>query len=519
MIRAQKLWLSMIFSAILPMSLGFALANIFSDWRWAHYPFHSMIESVGALSALTISTLIVLMVNKGHLPRYYILVACALIGMGILDGFHAVLHASDVFVWLHSVATLIGGLTFAAVWLPKTWLTDKRQQTLLISVTAIALLTSLLSITIPDMLPTMVIEGKFSILAKFLNIAGGIGFLMGTAFFVYINIGNRKVSDFEVSHTKDLVFANHCLLFGIAGLLFESSVIWDAGWWWWHILRLTAYLVVLVYFFNLFKQQQDQLSDNEIKLSNINKQLEDRVYERTKELEKANKTKSEFLSNMSHELRTPMNAILGFSQLLELDDNLQPEQQESVSEILKAGHHLMELINEVLDLAKIEEGKLVVNLEDVNISNIITDSVALLEPQAKQRNIQLINNVSTDINCIVQADRLRLKQVFLNLLSNAIKYNYEDGKVYIDMELIEKNKVRISIKDTGAGITEDKLNKLFVPFERLGYEGNVVEGAGIGLVLSKKMVELMNADIGVHSIPTQGSTFYIEFFCVNQKAI
>ena len=501
-------------STILPMSLGLALARIYPDWRWSHYPFHSMVESVGAISALTISTLMVLMVNKEHLPRYYIWVACALISMGILDGVHAIMHAGDAFVWLHSVATLVGGLIFAAVWLPQNWLTDKRQQGLLITITSIALFIGLLSITIPDILPAMVINGEFSPLPKFFNIAGGLGFLAGTAFFVRVNLGTSKIGTYEVSHTKDLVFANHCLLFGIAGLLFESSIIWDAGWWWWHVLRLAAYLVVLLYFFSLFKQQQDLLSNNEIKLSNINKQLEERVYERTIELEKANKTKSDFLSSMSHELRTPMNAILGFGQLLAIDDRLQPAHKESVNEILSAGHHLLELINEVLDLARIEEGKMEINLESINISNIITDSLALIGPQAKQRNIRLINNTSTHANCIVLADRLRLKQVLLNLLSNAIKYNNVGGKVFVDIDLADKNRIRVSVRDTGKGLTQSKLDKLFTPFERLGYEGDTVEGAGIGLVLSKVMVELMNGSIGVHSIPSQGSIFFIELPCV-----
>lgn len=501
----------MILSVIVPMLLGFLLANYFSDWRWIHYPVHSMIESIGSLSAVTISVLMVLMVNKGHLSRHYIWVACALIAMGILDGAHAALHAGVSFVWLHSVATMIGGLVFAAVWLPESWLTPQRQRVLIISVTSIALFISLVSITLPGMLPTMVVDGEFSIFAELLNLSGGVGFLIGTAYFVHHKLKIRKVRPAEQHKNEDLVFANHCLLFGIAGLLFELSVIWDAGWWWWHILRLAAYLVVLVYFFVLFKQQQDTLSINEEMLNHAYKHLEQRVYERTKELEKANNAKSEFLSSMSHELRTPMNAILGFGQLLELDEKLQSEHKASVGEIMLAGKHLMELISEVLDLAKIEGGKIDINIEDANISSIVCESLTLVAPLANPENIELINNSANDVDYIARVDKLRFKQVFINLLSNAIKYNNKDGKVYIDIEHIDNNKIRLSVKDTGPGITKEKQEKLFMPFERLGYENKNIEGTGIGLVLSKKLMLLMDGTIGIHSIPGEGSTFFIEF--------
>jgi signal transduction histidine kinase len=364
------------------------------------------------------------------------------------------------------------------------------------------------------MLPVMVIEGNFSTLAKFLNIAGGIGFLAGTAFFVHLNLSKNWRGDFGVGPIKEVVFANHCLLFGIAGLLFEISVIWDAGWWWWHILRLAAYLVVLLYFFTLFKQQQDILSENQTRLNNINLQLEEHVYERTKELEKANKAKSEFLSSMSHELRTPMNAIMGFGQLMELDDKLQTEHKDSIAEILKASQHLMELIDEILDLSKIEKGKLKLNIEEININNLVNESLALMEAQAKQRDIQLVNNLPDSIDCVIEGDRLRIKQIFLNLLSNAVKYNSEGGKVFVGSNLSDNNKIRVSIQDTGKGIPGDKLQKLFIPFERLGHDRDTIKGAGIGLSLSKNLVELMDGSIGVHSVPGEGSTFFVEFPCL-----
>lgn len=508
--KTHYLWISIFFSVFFPMLLGFALTHYIHEWRWIHYPFHSMVESIGALSALTIATLTILMVNNNNLPRYYIWVSCALISMGILDGFHAILHAGDSFVWLHSIATMIGGLTFAAIWSPKSWLKNKRKKFLIIFFVISAVLISLFSILFPDLLPDMVIQGNFSTLAKIFNISGGIGFLIGSSYFIYHQHKNKFINTKNQRKNEDIVFANHCLLFGIAGILFESSIIWDAGWWWWHVLRLIAYLVVLVYFFSLFKAQQDLLQNNKIQLSNANKNLEQRVYERTRELEKANSAKSDFLSSMSHELRTPLNAILGFAQLLDFDEKMQSKQKDSVHEILNAGHHLLDLINEILDLSKIGEGKLKVNAEDIYISNIIHDSLSILAATTTERNIELINNISPDNDYIVCADKLRFKQIIINLLSNAIKYNNINGKVFVDITIIE-NKIRTSVKDTGPGISKEKQKKLFIPFERLHHEGGVVEGAGIGLVLCKKLTELMGGNIGMYSEDSEGCTFYVEF--------
>jgi PAS domain S-box-containing protein len=227
--------------------------------------------------------------------------------------------------------------------------------------------------------------------------------------------------------------------------------------------------------------------------------------------EKASRAKSEFLSHMSHELRTPMNAILGFAQLLKMDEQLDKDQQDSVNEILQAGSHLMELINEVLDLSRIEAGKLEIKIDDINVSKIINESLTLFDNQAKMSNIELINNIPQDCHFIALADQLRFKQVFINLLSNAIKYNKDNGKVIIDLSLPEQDKIRISISDTGPGIPAYMHDRLFKPFERLpNQDKHTVEGTGIGLALSKQLLELMNGEIGLESEANRGSTFYIE---------
>ncbi len=223
--------------------------------------------------------------------------------------------------------------------------------------------------------------------------------------------------------------------------------------------------------------------------------------------ERANQAKSDFLSSMSHELRTPMNSILGFGQLLEYDDSLSDEHKASVNEITKAGQHLLELINEVLDLARVESGRIELSMEPVEVCPLIDECFAMIESLAQKRSIVMSH--SGVKNLFVRADNMRLKQALLNLLSNAVKYNREGGN--IDVEVIEDNStVRISVTDTGPGISAEKLPELFQPFNRLDAEDSNIEGTGIGLTITRRIIELMGGSVDVHSEVGVGSTFWIE---------
>ena len=226
--------------------------------------------------------------------------------------------------------------------------------------------------------------------------------------------------------------------------------------------------------------------------------------------EKANLAKSEFLSNMSHELRSPLNAILGFAQLL---DSASPSptaaQKVNIAQILKAGWHLLKLINEVLDLAVIESGKMSLSPEPVSLADVIFECEAMMEPQGQKRDITL-TFPQYDIPYFVNADRVRLKQVLINLLSNAIKYNKPGGSVHVECSIITPERIRISIKDSGMGLSPDKLTQLFQPFNRLGQESSAEEGSGIGLMMSKRLIELMGGLMGVQSTVGMGSVFWFE---------
>lgn len=235
--------------------------------------------------------------------------------------------------------------------------------------------------------------------------------------------------------------------------------------------------------------------------------------------EEANKAKSEFLSNMSHELRTPLNSIIGFSQLLEIDeeDPLTEAQRESVELIHKGGTHLLELINDILDLSAIEAGKIIVSLEPVAIQNIFDEVIPFVNEMATKRDISI--NLHNDcINDMVIADPMRTKQVILNLLSNAIKYNHKNGHIDIDVTN-NTSHLHIAIKDTGPGISEENQKALFTPFNRLGAENTAIEGTGIGLSLCKSIVEHLQGEIGVQSEMDNGSIFWFTLPMANKNII
>ena len=245
--------------------------------------------------------------------------------------------------------------------------------------------------------------------------------------------------------------------------------------------------------------------------NSVRKRVELELHEAIAAAEKANHAKSDFLSNMSHELRTPLNAILGFAQLVESGTPAPtPGQRRNVEQILKAGWYLLELINEILDLALIESGRLTVSAEPVSLDEVLLECRGMIEPQAQQRGITL-SFPYFDTPCFVKADRTRVKQVLINLLFNAVKYNKPSGSVAVECTTGPAQSVRISVRDSGAGLTPEQLKQLFQPFNRLGREASAEEGTGIGLVMTKKLVELMDGAIGADSTMGEGSVFWVQF--------
>jgi len=251
--------------------------------------------------------------------------------------------------------------------------------------------------------------------------------------------------------------------------------------------------------------------------NSIRKQVELELHEAMAVAEKANLAKSDFLSSMSHELRTPLSAILGFAQLIESGSpSPTVSQKRSVDQILKAGWYLLDLINEVLDLAVIESGKLSLSLEPISLAEVMQECRAMIEPQAHKRGIS-VSFPHFDVPSFVKADRTRVKQVLINLLSNAIKYNKAGGAVVVACIMSLPGRIRICVEDSGAGLTADQMAQLFQPFNRLGQETSIEEGTGIGLVVCKRLIELMGGAIGVESTVGKGSVFWLELHLTDER--
>lgn len=269
------------------------------------------------------------------------------------------------------------------------------------------------------------------------------------------------------------------------------------------------------------QQAYDELEErvkqrtNELEVSNesLQKEIEQRriveqaMQEAKNEAERSNQAKSDFLSRMSHELRTPLNAILGFSQLLETDSELKgTEYAVFAHEIFQAGEHLLDLINEVLDLSRIEAGKLDINIANIDLNNLLNECLTFIKPLANTRDIKVINKLGNN-KFIAHADGMRLKQVLLNLLSNAVKYNSHGGTITVDCLSVNNDMIKCSITDTGQGLSTDDQANLFQAFNRLGAEHSEIEGTGIGLVITRKLIELMQGELSVESQQGQGSCF------------
>lgn len=294
-----------------------------------------------------------------------------------------------------------------------------------------------------------------------------------------------------------------------------------------YILMLTAIAKNFgrQYYRTLELQEQEEALNQ--RLSESNDKLESEIVERRRmecdlikakvHAEQASRSKSAFLSHLSHELRTPLNSILGFSELIEHDGNLHGPQRESIHQIHRAGNHLLDLVNDVLDLATIDSGKLTLNNRQINLHDVVCESEVLMRHLAKEYSVQLQVDLKSFNGIAIYADSIRMKQILLNLISNATKYNRQNGGWVKVFAKKDQDHLELSVEDNGKGISEAKISDIFSPFDRVGQENSNIEGTGIGLTITKRLVEMMGGSLLVESTEGEGTIFKVVFSYTQEK--
>lgn len=490
---------------------GMMLEETLPDWRLNNHTFHAVIEGLGAFAAITVAILLLVIKKVDFSQPINHGVACGLIGMGILDGIHAALDVGESFVWTHSLATFVGGTLFALVWFPQGKRSSRLKEWFPYIVAFAAIIIGTASILSSAYFPTMIDNGQFTPAARVLNILGGIGFLIAAAYFIFAPSSPKGI--------EQVIFSTLSFLFGIAGLLFEFSELWDTPWWLWHILRLAAYLAATLYIFTMFlslvgrlKRRNDELTNKAVALAaEITKRqlTESALITAKTAAEDASIAKSEFLAIMSHELLTPLNAILGFSELIKMEafGALGSEQYKTyASDIHSSGSHLLSLINDILYMAKVESGQKSLKIVSFDVNDLINDSIILIKDEAAICEIYLTNDVASDIPSN-HGDYHAVKQCLINLLSNAVKFTPKQGTITISASA-HPQWFFLSVTDTGIGIAKEDMDKLAQPFTQI--ERNKTqrfhEGTGIGLSITRNLIEMHGGRLEFDSEEGVGTT-------------
>ena len=484
-----KAGLLAIFAAgmILPVAGHMFSHLLFGAALWRQAPFHAALEAVNAVTALLVAWFVSWLLKNKKLSPDYTFVPLALTAIGLLGGLHACLNPGNAFVWLYTSAMVLGGLLFALVWLAP--LASRRGRSLPFLPAAGAIMVFGIFILFQgDGFAPLTANGGFTGLAKSVNIAAGLFFLAAAARFTLNYISGQKL--------EDQLFSIFCFLKAGAGMLFYFTEFYSSDWWFWHFLRLAAHCVLLSYLFVIFRRMAAR-------------EQEDEIARRT--AEEASRTKSEFLSNMSHELRTPLNSIIGFTEALEdrLFGPLNAKQVEYVGLVLGSGRHLLNLVNDILDLSKVEAGRMEFEPAKLSVKELLLSSNAMFETKALERGLALKLELEPGADIEIEADGRKLKQIMFNLLSNAVKFTPDGGGVAVRAGIDGGRGLEISVADTGIGIEAQDLPKLFTEFTQLtaGYTRSH-EGTGLGLALTRRFVEMHGGEIWAASAgPGKGATF------------
>jgi signal transduction histidine kinase len=474
------------------------------DWHWENEPFHATVEALGALAAVSM-TLVLVQRKQEEGGEKLFLLATGFLGMGLLDGFHAVSSAGRAFVFLHSMASLVGGLCFVLVWLADSGRYIPGKAWILWGMAAGSALCGSWALRWPGTLPAMIHNGEFTTTAIAVNFLAGMLFLAAAV---------RFALDFQRSGELEVyLFASLALLFGLAGLTFKYSLIWDSRWWLWHLLRLTAYLLVLGFVVHQYLQMVSVLRITlaervraEEALKEYSERLEEMVAERTQELCEAQEqlmsrerlaVLGQLAGGVSHELRNPLGAISNATYFLNMVlQDPKPKVQEALEILDKEVKTAENIIRSLLDLAR-DKAPL---QQKVDLRVIIQEAVSHI---AVPESVEILTQVDEAASTL-PADPDQLAQVFGNLILNAVQAMPEGGRLTISSQISNSGWVSVSISDTGVGIPPENWGKLFEPLFT-----TKSRGIGLGLALVKSLIEGHGGKVEVESEVGRGSTFTI----------
>ncbi len=478
-------------------------------WTWPQEPFHATVEMAGGMIALGVAWMLLSLERLRAGTSFNIWIAAALVGMGILDSLHAMVHVGEEFVWLHSTATFVGGLLFVLVWLPTSWQQSISWWPWLVA--CIVLVIGGLSLLCPDQLPHMVVNKQFTPWAKGLNVVGGILLFAAAIRLVW--------TYWQTKNIDDLLFCLHCALFGSAAIMFEQSQLWDLPWWGWHLLRLMAYGVALWFVLETDLRTARELreraattarvtalEESAAELAQANQQLQGYVdaISKTKEaLERSNSDLQQFAYVASHDLQEPLRAVAGYCQLIEtrLRDNPDEDVQTFLGHAIEGAKRMRALINSLLDYARVEtQGK---GFEAVDMKDPLREACANLQVAIEESSAEVVvGDVPT-----VQGDRDQLVRLFQNLIGNAIKFRGDDvPRIRVASEENADHWL-FSVRDNGIGLEQQYADRIFVIFQRL-HARSKYPGTGLGLAITKRIVERHGGRMWVESQPGVGSTFF-----------
>ncbi|MCA9143887.1 MAG: hypothetical protein H6821_12035 [Planctomycetaceae bacterium] len=479
------------------------------EWTWPQEPFHATIEMAGGMIALGVAWMLLSLERLRAGTSYNVWIAAALVGMGILDSLHAMVLVGQTFVWLHSTATLVGGLLFVLVWLPPRWQHHMRWWPWVVMCGALVF--GGISLLLPDLMPRMVANKQFTAWAKGINLVGGILLFAAAARLVHTYLRTKNIDD--------LLFCLHCGLFGAAAIMFEQSQLWDLPWWGWHLLRLMAYGVALWFVVETDLRTAKELRDREVtrarvaaleesaeELAHANRQLQgyvDALSKAKEALERSNADLQQFAYVASHDLQEPLRAVAGYCQLLEtrLQDNSDEDVQTFLAHATEGAKRMQALINSLLDYARVESrGK---EFSHVDVHDVLNEAMANLSVAIEECAAE----VTCDEMPSVLGDRDQLVRLFQNLIGNSIKFRRDEApRIRVNAQA-NMNHWHFSVSDNGIGLEQQYADRIFVIFQRL-HTRTKYPGTGLGLAITKRIVERHGGRMWVESQPGVGSTFF-----------